>query len=435
VNRKEGFFEEYPSPMKIELVVVGNEILSGSIHDRHSAFVGQHLISAGHRLTKITAVGDDRGEISRAIQQALKVMDVVIVTGGLGPTHDDITREALADAIGMPLQLNRALLESIEEKFRRKNMEMPSVNEKQAFMPAGGRPLRNDAGIAPGIRMDIKGKFLFAIPGVPQEMKEMFTGEVLPAILTRHPVRRPRITVLRTTGIGESKLAGMLKSLAIKEDGFELASLPAATGVDLRFSFPPGFSKSREKTILNAVRTAFDEYIYASSSLSLEEVVGEILRSRKLTISIAESCTGGLISHRITSVPGSSAYFIEGLVTYSNRAKIDLLGVDPRDIETAGAVSREIATAMAKGVRHRANTDIGAAVTGIAGPEGGSDKKPVGTVFVGVAAEGHQEVRQYLFGGDRSTINLKSSQAVLDMIRKYILYRYDSKGEQYGVKC
>ena len=411
------------STARIELIVIGNEILSGSIPETNSVCIGQNLITLGHRLRRITITGDTVESIGRSVERALDEMDIVILTGGLGPTRDDITREALADVTGKKLVLDENLLASIRKKFQQRRLDMPPINEKQAYLPEGARPLENDAGIAPGIFLTMRDKPIFALPGVPEEMKWVFEHEVAERLRSLYPSPEPEIITLCTTGIRESKVAEIIESLDLPEGEYEIASLPAPTGVDLHLIFhgkeSPGKSRER-KRIIELIQGTFGEHVYSAMGQTLEEVVGEILHVRELTLSVAESCTGGLISHRITAVPGSSDYFVEGLVTYSNQAKVDLLGVDLRDIIDYGAVSRKVALDMARGAQQREYTDIGIGVTGIAGPSGGTEEKPVGTVYMAIVGDGFEYTEDRFFAGDRSTIKLKASQAALDMIRKYV---------------
>ena len=407
--------------MNAEVITIGNEILSGRIVDSNSAFIGARLSGIGIPLAWITSVGDDRDRIAQAFEQAMARADVVLVTGGLGPTHDDMTKHVFAELFGRKLVLNEEVLERVRERFAHRGIEMPSSNVDQAMVPEGVEALENQWGTAPGLHLEEAGKHVFLLPGVPREMKGLLEQCVLP-ILERAGFGRPILQhTLRTTGISESALYERLRNLP---DMACLAFLPGLTGVDLHITVQGDEETAvrvQIETMAAEIRERVGEFLYGEGDQTIEAVVGEMLMAKSWRMAVAESCTGGLIASRITDVPGSSNYFERGIVAYSNRAKVALLGVPEDLIAAQGAVSAPVAEAMAEGVRVRSNVDISLSVTGIAGPAGGTEEKPVGLVFMGVSTAEKTFSKKFQFGNERWVNKQRTAQAGLDLVRRALV--------------
>ncbi|OPX24871.1 MAG: competence/damage-inducible protein A [Candidatus Latescibacteria bacterium 4484_107] len=407
--------------MNAEVITIGNEILSGRIVDSNSAFIGARLSGIGIPLAWITSVGDDRDRIAQAFEQAMARADVVLVTGGLGPTHDDMTKHVFAELFGRKLVLNEEVLERVRERFAHRGIEMPSSNVDQAMVPEGVEALENQWGTAPGLHLEEAGKHVFLLPGVPREMKGLLEQCVLP-ILERAGFGRPILQhTLRTTGISESALYERLRNLP---DMACLAFLPGLTGVDLHITVQGDEEtavRGQIETMAAEIRERVGEFLYGEGDQTIEAVVGEMLMAKSWRMAVAESCTGGLIASRITDVPGSSNYFERGIVAYSNRAKVALLGVPEDLIAAQGAVSAPVAEAMAEGVRVRSNVDISLSVTGIAGPAGGTEEKPVGLVFMGVSTAEKTFSKKFQFGNERWVNKQRTAQAGLDLVRRALV--------------
>ncbi|MFH0777284.1 MAG: competence/damage-inducible protein A [Candidatus Eisenbacteria bacterium] len=412
--------------MKVEVITVGTEIVSGGILDTNFRFLARKLGSIGARVLWHTSVGDDPETMADAVRTSLRRADTVVVTGGLGPTPDDITRKVVAGVLGRTLLLDDAVLDGIRARFRARGMEMPSINETQALFPKGAEVLPNKVGTAPGFFMIEGAKLIFVLPGVPIEAEAMVDEELIPRLSDRAPAECGEQLVLRTTGVAESIVAERIASL---EEPLEVASisyLPNEYGVDLCLTFRPGDEKQVQavrRRVRERLLEMLGERCYAEGERKLEEVVGELLVARNHTLGVAESVTGGAVSRLITSVPGASRYFLLGVTAYGNEAKADLLGVPRELIEIRGAVSAEVAISMAKGVREKARADVGLSTTGIAGPTGGSAGKPVGLVYVGAAFEGGTDVKELRLGGNRELIIRRASVAALDFLRKYLTQR------------
>ncbi|MFH1006020.1 MAG: competence/damage-inducible protein A [Candidatus Latescibacterota bacterium] len=406
--------------MNTEVITIGNEILSGRIVDSNSAFIGKSLSAIGISLTWITSVGDDPKQIAHAFEDAVGRADVIIVTGGLGPTHDDRTKRVFAQFSGRRPVLDEAVLERVRERFAQRGIEMPPSNVDQAMIPEGVEVLNNQWGTAPGLHAVEADKHMFFLPGVPREMKGLMECNVLP-FLKEMGCGRPILThTLRTAGISESALYELLADLPNMDD---LAFLPGLSGVDLHLTVQGDEEvRVREHVVSMAalIRDRVGEFIYGEGNETIEANVGKALISRGWRIAVAESCTGGLIANRITDVPGSSDYFEQGIVAYSNQAKVALLGVPAEVIETHGAVSESAAEAMAVGVRTRSGANIGLSVTGIAGPGGGTKEKPVGLVYMGISTAERVFTRKYQFGSEREVNKQRTAQAALDLVRRVL---------------
>ena len=410
--------------MRAEIIATGSELLTGGTVDTNSLFLVGELLELGIETAFKTVVGDNEKDLEEAFKRARERCEIVLVTGGLGPTEDDLTRRVLARVLKKRLILSEDALRAIKAVFAAKGREYPAANDRQALIPAGARMLRNPVGVAPGFFLQEEKKFLAVLPGVPAEMQAMFTEELLP-VLEEHRGKDLFIVrkVLHTCGLTESKVNGLLEEVLRQKQ--PVVGLSAGEGqVDVRIL-------ARERTAARALRAAektetavrkkLGDAVFGVNGQTLEDIMGALLIQRKLTLAVAESCTGGMIGSRITNIAGSSEYFERGVVTYSNAAKSDLLGVPAELIERKGAVSKEVAAAMALGIRERAGTDLGLAVTGIAGPGGGTPEKPVGLVYIALAWEKNKKIGEHRFLGTRDQIRKRSAQAALDMVRRYLI--------------
>ncbi|MCP9440727.1 MAG: competence/damage-inducible protein A [Nitrospira sp.] len=415
-----------------ETVAIGSELLIGGRSDSNSLFIAEVLGSLGIEVKFKSIVGDDRGDIVQVIETAVRRTDVVIMTGGLGPTVDDCTREAVAAATGRRLVRRKEALDGMTARLAQWGRVPNRGQLQQARIPSRAEVLPNPVGSAPGFALRWKGAWLVALPGVPGEMQAMMRGAVVPLLTARllssaeqppQPISR---LVFHTWGLPEADVDAKLRGLVPKRSLVELGLLASPMGVLVSLTAKGRCSADHRmlKTLTEEVRARLNDWIFAEGEDSMEAVVGRLLSERGLTIAVAESCTGGLITHRLTQVPGSSAYVDRGAVCYSNQAKIDLLGVPPDLIARYGAVSREVAAAMARGIRQQAAVSVGLSVTGIAGPGGGTETKPVGLVYIGLdGGEGDVLVKEFRFHGDRSVIKQRSSQAALDLLRRWLIER------------
>jgi len=406
-----------------EIITIGNELSSGRTLDLNSWYAAGRLTASGLRVTRITSVGDDNKMVSDALKRAVEASRFVIVTGGLGSTDDDITNEIVAQALNRPLCLDQQMLKQIKDHAKARKIKITSSLEKMAWMPEGSRML-NPEGTACGFSLIEKEVHLYFLPGVPDQMRYLMDKIVLPEILSRYktlPIMRQRI--LKLYGLNEPGIAEIFKKIQGKTGNIVFGFYPRFPEnhitISLRGQDEPTVTKELDRVEME-VRRLVGPYIFAAGDQNMEEVVGHLLLEKNLSISVAESCTGGLIGHRLTSVPGSSSYFHGGVVVYSNQSKVDLLRVDPRTLETHGAVSERTVEEMARGVKDRIKTDLGLAVTGIAGPDGGTRQKPVGTVHVGLAARKKTFSREYRFWGNRVQVKLNSSMMALDWVRRYL---------------
>jgi len=408
--------------MQIEIVTIGNEILSGRTLDTNFAFLARGLEEASVQVIWHTTVGDHAKGIAEALRRALDRADAVLMTGGLGPTPDDVTRKAVANALGRSLQLDEAVLAHIRERARRSGRKLPASIESQALLPRGAEAWPNPVGTAPGLLILHGDKPVVLLPGVPQEMEALATGYVIPFLRGRTG-RHVETFTLRTSGVFESQLQEKIGGLPQGWPGASLAYLPSFFGVDLRVTVS-GMDRDQVREVAARAHAELKErarpVIYAEGTISIEQVVGEALLARSFRIATAESCTGGLLAKRLTDVPGSSRYFERGFVTYSNRAKLELVAVAADVLEKHGAVSAPVAEQLARGAREKTGVELGVGITGVAGPEGGSAEKPVGTVFIGLSSAGGDAVRTYRFHGSRSAIRERTVQTALDLTRRHL---------------
>lgn len=413
--------------MTAEIISIGDELLIGQVVNTNQAFIAEKLNSVGISVGTMTTVGDDEASILRSFADALSRHDLVLVTGGLGPTHDDITRRAVCKFFNTDLVLNNEALERVRGFFEKRGITPRKINEDQALVPRSCTVIQNHLGTAPGFQFERNGRYLIAMPGVPFEMKAMVDRFVVPFFASRASGLVIQHRTLKTTGIGESFLAeqiGDVSSLFGPDDGVTLAFLPGPTGTRLRITVKAKNTDDARSTmdlVEQRVRNKAGKYVYAAEDEELEQIIGRLLHERHLTLSVAESCTGGLIADRITNVPGSSAYFERSYVTYSNESKIADLGVPSLLLDKHGAVSREVAEAMAAGARSKSNCDIGLSTTGIAGPSGGSEDKPVGLVWIGYADRSGTLALRFNFGDDRRRTKERAAQAALELLRRKLL--------------
>jgi nicotinamide-nucleotide amidase len=411
-------------PRRAEIVAVGSELLTPHFQDTNSLYLTARLNDIGWTVASKTIVGDDVRDLSLRVREALRRTELVMIIGGLGPTGDDVTREAVARALGRGLVLEKDLLERIKERFLRRRLAMPEANRKQAFIVRGAAVLPNKNGTAPGQMIRTAGRTIVLLPGPPHELKPICEASVWPG-LEKERRRHLSRAVLKVTGLTESMVEGLISGLYPKTPdlGLTVLAFPGQVEIHLLASSEASQVRAEEKLrrFKSRLLGRLKSHIFSKSGESLEQVVGSLLRKKTKTLAVAESCSGGLISHRLTNVPGSSDYFLEGVVAYSNAAKADLLAVPLGLIERHGAVSLPVARAMARGIRKRARADIGLAVTGIAGPSGGSADKPVGLVFTALAWSGGTEVKEDLFLGMREQVKFQAAQKALDMTRRHLL--------------
>ncbi|MEO5618405.1 MAG: competence/damage-inducible protein A [Candidatus Eisenbacteria bacterium] len=408
--------------MRIEIVTIGNEVLSGRTLDTNFAFLARACEQASVAVGWHTTVGDSADAIGTAVRQALDRADALIMTGGLGPTPDDLTRKAVAAVLRRPLQLDEQVLAAIRARIKKLNRELPASIETQALLPRGAEVWPNSRGTAPGILILHKDKPVILLPGVPGEMEALATEHVVPYLRERTGLTVESFT-LRTFGVFESMLQEHIGKLPRKWSGASLAYLPSFFGVDLRVtSVGPDADTVRE-----VIGRAYDELkagvrgvLYAEGDTGMERVAGEALLKRGWKIATAESCTGGLLAKRLTDTPGSSRTFERGWVTYSNEAKMQALGTATETIAAHGAVSAAVAEQMARGARERSGAEVGVGLTGIAGPDGATAEKPVGLVFIAVASPLGDAVRRYQFVGTRATVRERSTQTSLDLVRRHL---------------
>ncbi len=412
--------------MKAQIITVGDEILIGQTINTNSSFIGEKLTDINVKINRITTVGDNEEMMLNVFTEAFANNDLVLVTGGLGPTHDDITRRAITKFFDTELVLNNEVLGDIADIFQKRGREVSPSNKDQAFVPKIAEVIRNPRGTAPGTWIEKDGKIFVSMPGVPYEMQGMIEDFVIPRLIEKlgDKTKRRVVTNLLTTGIPESILYERLGNLDEMLKGAGLAFLPDQYGVKMRLTVIGESEEDAQNKITEVeqqIRAKVGRYIYGRNDDHLEEVVGKLLTDRGLTISAAESCTGGLISSRLTNVSGSSEYFERAFVTYSNGAKVEHLNVDEDLLHKFGAVSLEVARLMAQGVKSVSGTDIGLSVTGIMGPTGATPDKPVGLVYIGICDDKICTAREFRFGEDRLRNKERTSQAALDMLRRNLL--------------
>ncbi len=413
--------------MNASIINIGNELLSGLIVNTNASYIAQKLDELGIDVKRIDTIADDSEEINQVLDYHLQISDLLIITGGLGPTNDDITKITLANKFGMKLVFHQPSFDHIQQLFFNRGVEVSETNRQQAFLPEGCTPLYNSQGTAPGMWFEIGGKIVVSIPGVPFEMKSLIHSQIIPRLQEKVKSRVILRKLFYTTGIGESNLQDLLRTWEYElPKNVQVAYLPEPGIVKLRLSvFTPTTLEAQNllTTIELSLKNLLGTLIYGEDDDVMETVIGKLLIEKKCTLSIAESCTGGFISHLITSIPGSSNYFTGSVVSYANEVKSEVLKIDTALIEKHGAVSREVVIAMAQNVRKLMQTDYSIATSGIAGPDGGTADKPVGTVWIAIATPAGVEAKRYNFGEHRMRNIRRSSLAALNELRLVLLNR------------
>lgn len=412
--------------MLAEIVTIGDEILIGQIVDTNSAWMGTVLSDSGIKVHQITSVSDNREHILTALKEASQHADLILITGGLGPTRDDITKHTLCEYFNTKLRLDENVLEDVTAMFKRFGRGVTDINRKQAEVPENCIPLRNKNGTAPGMWFEEKGKVYVSMPGVPFEMKGLMTDEVLPRLKKKFTLPVIMHKNVLTQGIGESMLAEKIADweTSLAQEDIKLAYLPSSSMVRLRLT-----TSGKEATVLkekidrkiSELQKIAGEHIFGYDNETLEGIIGKLLLQKKETLSTAESCTGGSIAHRVISVPGSSAYFKGAIVAYDYEIKTNELGVSKEILKKYGAVSQEVVELMAANGRKKLNTTYCIAVSGIAGPDGGTEEKPVGTVWIAIATPNKVFSKRFQFGGDRERNIVVTGLTALNLLRKEIL--------------
>ena len=411
-----------------EIIAIGDELLLGHIVNGNAATLGRALTGAGVLVQWSSMVADDTSEIQAALALSVHRSRVIILTGGLGPTPDDITKAAVADYFRMELEMRPDILEAVQTRFASFGRTMPEASRNQAIFPRGATIIPNPKGTAPGIHISHDGREVFVFPGVPHELENMIQDYLLPWLqdnLTLQPVRSK---TLQTTGLGESFVLERLQHLKPIAGKVQVAFLPSPGSVTLRLTAKSRDAHEAEAQLAEAegfIRGHIGEFVFASGDQSLAEVIANILTNRCKTVAVAESCTGGLIAHMLTNIPGSSSFFERGFVTYSNESKMQLLGVPEKLFIEHGSVSEDVARAMAEGARTKAGTDYGLSTTGIAGPSGGTEEKPVGTLWIAVTSAKETQARHLRAGYDRDINKKRFAEAALFLFYKHLLQEND----------
>jgi nicotinamide-nucleotide amidase len=410
------------------IIAVGTEMLTPFRVDTNSLFVTEHLNAIGCDVRMKTVVGDDVGELASVVQGALEWAEVIVLTGGLGPTEDDITRDGVARVLRRSLSENAEVVERIRRRFERRGLAMPDINRRQGMVPEGATILENANGTAPGLWLEQGRTAIVLLPGPPREMKPMFEAVVRDRLSPRSHGAGLFRRALKITGRTESDVDATVQPIygpwAGQEVPISTTILAVLGQIELHLTAKAPDRASADRTLDSAVRalqSALGDSVYSVDGSPLEAVAGRLLKERGLTVAAAESCTGGLLSSRLTDVPGSSEYVEAGVVCYSNRSKVEWLGVPEAMIAEHGAVSEQVARAMATGIRERAGVSVGIGITGIAGPGGGTPEKPVGTVAIAAVCGESVQVRTFQFFGDRQMVKFQASQAALNMVRLMLL--------------
>ena len=412
--------------MRAEIIAVGSELLTSSRVETNSLFITKKLNELGIKVMRKLVVGDREEDLQAALATALKDAEIVFFTGGLGPTNDDITREVISQSLGRELSLDGAILEDLKARYEKFGLKMMGNNQRQAMVPSGAKPIANPYGTAPGLFFKEKETLLFLLPGPPRELKPMMIDHVLGLICEHTKTSHQFYRQLKVASETESRLDSLIGPIYQDYPSIETTILASPAIIELFFYWTGEEDKQLAESLLDElidrIREKLKKSIFTDCELSFEEVVGQTLREKNKTLGTAESCTGGLIGKMITDVPGSSDYYRGGVVCYSDQLKIDLVGVNETTLERFGAVSEEVAHQMAEGIRKRTGADIGLSVTGVAGPGGGTDEKPIGLVFFGLALGNEVRVRKLEFPGQRETIRLRSSRIALDWMRRVLLF-------------
>lgn len=409
---------------RVQIMAIGSELLGPYYQDTDSLYLTQRLNDLGLRVTTKTVASDSHEALFLQMKIALAQSDLIFATGGLGPTEDDRTREVLAEVLERKLVLNEKLLAKIEERFARRGVVMTASNRKQAFIPDGAEILPNEHGTAAGLWLNTGKNIVVALPGPPHEMRPMFDNQVWPRLEQFREGYCSR-RVLKLTGLGESAMEDMIKDLYPREKDVEVTTLASPGQLEIHLSsfatLGPELAEQRLAEVAGPFHERLKDFIFSTKGEDLEAVVAALLKARRRTIAVAESCTGGLLSHRLTNISGSSDYFVEGVVSYSNSAKTDELQIPADHLRKFGAVSPQVAKGMATAIRAKARTSYGLGITGIAGPTGGTQEKPVGLVYVALAWENDVELAKNQFLGNREQVKFQAAQKALDMLRRALL--------------
>ncbi|MDP3703886.1 MAG: competence/damage-inducible protein A [Candidatus Omnitrophota bacterium] len=409
--------------MRAELLTIGSELISGATVNTNAAYLARRLAELGLPCQRQTAVSDERSSLLAALREALSRTEVLITTGGLGPTFDDLTMEVIAEATQRPLRYRAEAAATIRRFYSRRHRKLQRAALRQALLPEGGRPLPNPLGTAPGLWLALPECLLIALPGVPREMQAIMERSVVPN-LKRLPGLQPVVTrTLRTVGVVELEIERCLRRLRIP-DGLAIGLYPHLRAVDVRLTASLPSRPAAQRAVMRierALRRALGAAVYGTGEETLEEVNAALLVTHRKTLAVAESCTGGLVTDRLTNVPGSSRYLRGTVVAYHNDLKRGCLGVSADTLARYGAVSPNVASAMARGIRQMAGSDVGLSVTGIAGPTGATVKKPVGLIFLGLADRRGVKTLRCQFFGDRASIKMQATQTALDWLRRSLL--------------
>ena len=410
--------------MIVELVSTGTELLLGQIVNTNAPYLAQRLNDMGYDVLYQSTVGDNRKRMAQVMMTALGRADIVITSGGLGPTQGDITKETTAELLGLEMHIHQPSVQHIRAFFEKRRLPMPENNLRQAMMPAGAIILENRRGTAPGVVLEKDGKIIIHLPGPPTELEHMFETSVVHYLNRQYGQQGTIVSrVLRTIGLGESSMEEKIREYILSQHNPTIALLARNGEIHIRLTAKATtLVQSNEllDALENKLRERIGEYIFGTDATSLEQTIGSLLLKNKMQIAVAESCTGGALSARITDVPGSSEYFMGGVISYSNESKASFLGVAPEIISLHGAVSPQTAVAMAKAVCSKFSADIGIGITGIAGPGGGSAEKPVGLVYIAISGPYGDEYTENRFTGQRTAIKSRAVIAALDMIRRYL---------------
>ena len=410
--------------LSAEIIAIGSEMLTPRFQDTNSLYLTDQLNTVGIPVVMKTIVGDDEQYLEQAVRGSLARTPILITIGGLGPTEDDVTRKVIGRVLQRQLVLNDDILAKLQRRFKARGIDMPANNARQALVLTGSDILENNHGTAPGLWVSAEKNHVILLPGPPGELKPMFEQSCMPRLREMGSGVAMARCVFRTACLAESTLDARIAPIYTKYKNPETTILAKPGQVEIRLTARGKNRDEAEKLLKelgDQIDQELDEYIFARSEQSLEEVVGMFLVLKNATIATAESCTGGLIAQRLTDVPGSSKYFMSGVVCYSNESKMELAGIPPLLLEMQGAVSAEVAQGLADGIRSRAGTTIGVGVTGIAGPDGGSREKPVGTVHIAVSTPAGTQERQFSFPGEREKVRWWASQAALDMVRRELM--------------
>lgn len=414
--------------MKVEIISIGDELLIGQTVNTNATYLAKNLTHLGLDVKWISTVGDDAEDLQNAMSTAMLRADVVITTGGLGPTHDDITKKVAADFFESDFVFKPEILERLRRAFEKRGIDMAKVNEEQAQVPEKADMISNSVGTAPGLVFKKEGKKCIILPGVPAEMKAMCQESVFPML--KGGQQRILQKTVRTTGIPESSLYEQVGDIDEFTEIARVAFLPKATGVDIRLTVKGTSEQECQDKIhkgLEILKKRIGKYIYGYDDEELEESVAELLFKIGKTIAVAESCTGGMLANKLTNISGSSKYFERGVIAYSNQAKMDILNVPEATLQKFGAVSSEVAVAMAEGIKEISGADFGVSTTGIAGPTGGSKEKPVGLIYIGMATDSGSYSKRFVFSKDRMLNKERSVQAALDLLRRELIKLVEAK--------